>query len=411
MYLEKFLPSGKKDDTIFENKTVLFIDDDYYKYKLGLFFARLIFSFIKNDILKNNSSLENNFNNFFNIDDYNQNYLNSEKNNVTDFKDIDINFKYWFILVFISGVLFSGNSKYNYIFNFEFFEENIKKISTLENPKNNKSGKKKDKKKKQKGGNNSEKPKSNRKNIKSNKGKSNKGKSNKGKSNKYNKSNKKKLLVKKSQNIPIDLKKFYNLVLEKCFINKKDTLFNFYYINFQKNIKDYFINKISNEYFKEDNSISINPNNVYLDDPFSIEKLKLKLITNYKGDTIDKSSLKNVVFNNINYNIFNFLKIYLNSDNFKIIKDFLLKVKKYLILLLFYLYNLKTNIYKEYLKISSEMFDIPVNIKNNDKKNNSKKNNVKKNNIKKNNSTKLNDVNKKIKKIDNMIESLKSKKN
>jgi hypothetical protein len=388
MYIERFLPSSKKDNTIFENKTVLFIDDDYYKYKLGLFFAKLIFSLIKSDDSKNNSSLEKNFNNFFNIEDYKEDYLNSEKNDVTDFKDIDINFKYWFIIVFISGVLFGNNSKYNYIFNFESFEEHIKKLSILDNPKNNKSGKKKkDKKKKQKGGNNSEIKSNKQKIIKKNK-------------------DRKKLPI-----ISIDPKKLYILVLQKCFINKKDTLFSIYYLNFQKNIKQYFINKISDEYLKN-NSSSINPNNIYLDDPFSIEKLKLKSITEYKGDIIDKSSLKNV-FNNIKYSIFNFLKVYLNSDNFKIIKDFLSKVKKYLILLLFYLYNMKKNIYKEYLKISSEIFDIPLNKNNNKnvnknkKKNNSKSTSI---NMKKNNS-KVNNVNQKIKKIQNMIDSLKSKKN
>jgi len=404
MYIERFLPSGKKNNTIFENKTVLFIDDNYYKYKLGLFFAKLIFSLIKSDDSKNNSSLEKNFNNFFNIQDYKKDYLNSEKNHVTDFKDIDINFKYWLIIVFISGTLFSSNSKYNYIFNFESFEEHIIKISILENPKNNKSSKKKDKKKKkQKGGNNSE--------IKSNKQKIVKKNKDKDKDKDRAKDkdrNKKKLLI-----IPTELKKLYNFVLEKCFINEKDTLFSIYYVNFEKNIKQYFINKISEQYLKN-NSSSINPNNVYLDDPFSIEKLKLKSITDYKGDIIDKNSLKNV-FNNIKYNIFNFLKVYLNSDNFKITKDFLSKVKKYLILLLFYLYNLKKKIYEEYLNISSEIFDIPLNKNNN--KNNKKKNNKKKNNskstsinIKKNNS-KVNDVNQKIKKIQNMIDSLKSKKN
>ena len=394
MYIERFLPSGKKDNTVFENKTVLFIDDDYYKYKLGLFFAKLIFSLIKSDDSKDNSSLEINFNNFFNIQDYKEDYLNSEKNNVTDFKDIDINFKYWFIIVFISGILFGSNSKYSYIFNFESFEEHIKKLSILENAKNNKSGKKKKDKKKQKGGNNSE--------IKSNKQKIIK------KNKKNIKGNKKKLPI-----ISIDPKKLYILVLEKCFINKKDTLFSIYYVNFQKNIKQYFINKISDEYLKN-NSSSINSNNIYLEDPFSIEKLKLKSIIDYKGDIIDKNSLKNI-FNNIKYSIFNFLKVYLNSDNFKIIKDFLSKVKKYLILLLFYLYNLKKNIYKEYLKISSEIFDIPINKNNNkniNKNKNKKKNNLKSTsiNVKKNNS-KVNDVNQKIKKIQNMIYSLKSKKN
>ena len=145
-YIEKFLPINSKDNADFENKTVLFINDDNSQYKLGLFFAKLIFSLIKAKDQKknqNNESLLKSYtDDFFNINNYNENYLDDSKENITDFKNIDINFRYWVILVFITGQLFNKNSKYSYIFNNKNFNEHITKLSILE-----KSEKKTEKKK------------------------------------------------------------------------------------------------------------------------------------------------------------------------------------------------------------------------------------------------------------------------
>ena len=135
------------------------------------------------------------------------------------------------------------------------------------------------------------------------------------------------------------------------------------------------------------------------------------MYTDFKNKKVEKDNIK-IVFNNLKYNIFNFLKIYLNSENIKITNIFLLEVKKYIVLLLFYLYNLKKKIYKEYLKITSELFNIS---NNNQKKNNNKKTTENKQSTidkqsteyKKNN----NSLDNEIKKIENSIETLKSKKN
>ena len=396
-YIEKFLPINTKDNSDFENKTVLFINDGNSQYKLGLFFAKIIFSLIKvKDQKKNNDLLLKRYtDNFFNINDYNQNYLDDLKENITDFKNIDINFRYWIILVFITGQLFNKDSKYSYIFNNKNFEDHINKLSILE-----KSEKKKEKKKEK---------------TKTSKKKSGGGKSDE------KKDTSKKDSVKKTEKKKgtLNPKIFYDFILKNCFVDESNTLYDIYYYNFKENMKEYFEKKLDNQ-FTIYHKPEIDSDNILLENPFDStkEKLKLNMYTDFKNKKVEKDDIK-IVFNNLKYNIFNFLKIYLNSENIKITNIFLLEVKKYIVLLLFYLYNFKKKIYKEYLKITTEIFNISDH---DQKKNNNKKTTENKQSIenkqstidkkstqyKKTNNTSLNNE---IKKIENNIETLKLKKN
>ena len=362
MYIEKFLPINTKNNSDFENKTVLFINDDNSQYKLGLFFAKIIFSLIKvKDQKKNQNNdllLKRYTDNFFDINNYNENYLDNSKENITDFKNIDINFRYWIILVFITGQLFNKNSKYEYIFNNKNFENHINKLSILEKPE-----KKKEKKKE--------------------KTKTSKKKSGGGKSNDKKSTDKKKIDKKtEKKKGTLNPKLFYETVLKNCFIDESNTLYDIYYYNFKENMKEYFVKELDNQ-FSIYHKTEIDSDNILLQNPFDSnkEKLKLNMYTDFKNKKVEKDNIK-IVFNNLKYNIFNFLKIYLNSENIKITNIFLLEIKKYIVLLLFYLYNLKKKIYKEYLKITTEIFNIS---NNNQKKNN---NNKKSNEDKKNSQNK-----------------------
>ena len=417
MYIEKFLPINIKYNSDFENKTVLFISDCNSQYKLGLFFAKIIFSLIKvKDEKKNqnnDSLLKRYTDDFFNINNYNKNYLDDSKENITDFKNIDINFRYWIILVFITGQLFNEASKYSYIFNNKKFEDHITKLSILEKPEK-KTEKKKEKNKKQK--------------KKSGGGKSDEKKDT-SKKNNSKKNNSKKIEKKKGILNP---KIFYDFVLKNCFINDSDTLYDIYYYNFKENMKKYFVKELENQ-FSIYHKTEMDSDNILLQNPFDSnkEKKKLNIYTDFKNKKIEKDNIK-IVFNNLKYNIFNFLKIYLNSENIKITNIFLLEVKKYIVLLLFYLYNLKKKIYKEYLKITTEVFNISNNNKQqiNNKKSSEDKQSVedkqsnqykKSNQHKKKNEYKQSTEDKKtmnnssldneIKKIENSIDILKSKKN
>jgi hypothetical protein len=400
MYIEKFLPINTKDNSDFENKTVLFINDGNSQYKLGLFFAKIIFSLIKvKDQRKNQNNLllKRYTDNFFDINDYNQNYLDDLKENITDFKNIDINFRYWIILVFITGQLFNKDSKYSYIFNNKNFEDHINKLSILEKTEKKKE-KKKDKtktsKKKSGGGKSYDKKDTDKKDT----GKKDSGKKDSGK--------------KTEKKGTLNPKIFYDFILKNCFVDESYTLYDIYFYNFKENMKDYFVKKLDNQ-FTNYHKTEMDSDNILLQNPFDLtkEKLKLNVYTDFKNKKVEQNDIK-IVFNNLKYNIFNFLKIYLNSENIKITNIFLLEVKKYIVLLLFYLYNLKKKIYKEYLKITSELFNIS---NNNQKKNNNKKTTENKQSTidkqsteyKKNN----NSLDNEIKKIENSIETLKSKKN
>jgi hypothetical protein len=386
IYIKKFLPINSKDNTIFQNKSVLLINNYNYQYKLGLFFAKIIFCLIKIKKGNDDSLLKTYFNNFFDVNNYHENYLDA-KENINEFNNIDINFKYWVILVFLTGQFFSTDSNYYYIFNNLKFEEHISKLCVLQKSviKNKKHKKDKKSKKKSGGGNISEK----KKDINEKKDEKKDEKKN----------------IKKSALDPI---KFYNIVLKNTFIdNSNKSLYDIYYINFKENMKKYFIKDLNN-YFDNYSLTENNSNHILLNNPFdkNKEKLKLEDITDFKNKKIEKDNIKNV-FNNLKYNIFNFLKIYLNSENIEITNNFLSEVKKYIILLLFYLYNLKKKIYKDYLEITSEVFNISEN--NKTKKNNNKKSTENKKSIenKKNNSP----LNIQIKKLENNIEILKSQKN
>ena len=125
--LQKYLPINTintKNLFSFENKTVLCLfKKNEYNIILGEFFARTIFCSIEKKLLNNSVNILDLYNNFYNDSEINSYIDNSGK--INDFKDIKINFKYWIILLFLIGQIFSNKSKYYLIFNIDEFIKHI----------------------------------------------------------------------------------------------------------------------------------------------------------------------------------------------------------------------------------------------------------------------------------------------
>lgn len=420
--LLEYIPITNDIKFLFENKTVLNISEpENFNIILSEFIARYIFSTINKESSKksekNNNSillseensnedsilaseknsketLENNLNstkihNYFTNENtledifnpknfYSYKRINSyiDNNTIVEFNYIDNNFKYWFILISLIGQIINKNSKYEIIFN--KIERN-KYINNILIPKKEDIKKKNVTKKKviKRGGGN------HRKVLQS-------------VLNKYSKD-------KKSSNVPIPIKgkvtgiiqpkilnsssvkKVYNSIFASCYINNSD-LKTIYIDSYKKNIKNYFINFIDNTY-KDDydyNKDSEFPN------PFNKQRIKLNKIINIKDkETINKKDLKTRINQGeIIFDIFEFLINYLSSNNTKEIDDFVSKVKKKLILILYKLYQIKSVIYKNYISIINSLFDLNTNTKKNIQKNNNTIRIKKLNNMKNNNKSK-----------------------
>jgi hypothetical protein len=84
---------------------------------------------------------------------------------------------------------------------------------------------------------------------------------------------------------------------------------------------------------------------------------------------LDKDELKTRINEGeIIFDIFEFLYNYLLNNNIKEIDDFVSKVKKKLILILYKLYQIKSVIYKNYISIINSLFDLNTNAKKNNQK-------------------------------------------
>lgn len=323
-YFQEYLPENNKNKIIFDNKTVLRMENISFMYNLGQFFAKFIFNKIKMNDNENESELNHLSNTFYHENDYNQNYIDTTFQNITDFEKIDINFKYWIVFIFITGVLFDKKSDYYIIFNKNNFLKHMSELSIFE--------KKKDKKKK-----------TNRNNLIKKILKQTGGNEKNTKKNKHN-----------------DKKVFYKNIMNKCFIDKKNNLYKIYYDKFSDNMKKYFENKIHEILIHEGGMIDTKY--IKIVDPFNPTKIRLLSdYTTFKKDKIDERNEKNI-FKDMKYNIFHFLQI-LNEKNEVEIEDFLIKIKKKILLLLFYLYNLKKKNYEEFITLSTEIFNVKENIK------------------------------------------------
>jgi hypothetical protein len=171
--LEKYFPSNIKDKLSFKDRNVFYLKNDKYKYSLGEFFIRFIFtlsSLKKSNILNedNINLIKDNFttNNFYNFNTINNyillpSYINNYeyifknkqmclkkediKNNFipNKFTDISNQFKYWILFSFVND-FFNNNVDFDTILNYYEFKKTINKyfLKKPELKKKNKKSKK-----------------------------------------------------------------------------------------------------------------------------------------------------------------------------------------------------------------------------------------------------------------------------
>jgi hypothetical protein len=401
--LQKYLPiNNTKNLFSFENKTVLCLfKKNEYNIILGEFFAKIIFCSIEKKILNNNSiNILDLYNNFY-INQKIDSYIKTD-GNIKDFKDIEINFKYWIILLFLIGQIFSNKSKYYLIFNIDEF---FKHIELILHPKKEgkKTGKKTDKKKKKtKGGGNSKKIAFN-KIIHNRKKKVNKPQTNKNK---------------KTPN-PSE---YYNHILKESYGNSR-SLKEIYYDSFTEKIKEYFLSRDVITKIMNKVTLPTEAKNINITHPF-ISKLDINIsnIIQLKKPIIQLYDID--LFKNIKFDLFQSLYLLLDRKNIDDIEKFIENIKHKVILLLFNLYSIKLNIYKSYIEKINNIFNIVVNNKL-EKKNNSietnnelskninkietKNDKIFKNNKTEKNILKLNKISKNINSIDNINSKIKKK--
>ena len=124
LQLEKVINSNDEFKMNFMNKSVLTTNSDDINILLGEFFARFMF-------IKTKESY-----NIFSFDEelfYSDSKLSSyiDNSSIKEFKDIDDNFKYWIVLIFLIGNMFKNNSHYSTIFNKKDFKIFIDKLSQI----------------------------------------------------------------------------------------------------------------------------------------------------------------------------------------------------------------------------------------------------------------------------------------
>ena len=334
--LGKFLPiNNTKKSFIFENKTILYLSKkNDYNLKLSEFFARNMFCSIEK---KNNNTinLKDLYDNFYDSNKINS-YIDITTGHIPKFENININFKYWIILIFLVGQLFSSKSKYYLIFNNDEFNKHINLIlHPKKDDKKYSKSKKNNKKKRHKGGDKS-------KNKISDFLKALADKNDNKKDNKKNPS------------------EFYNHILKDTYIGS-DSLKKIYYDSFNNNIKKYFSNNLTFAHGERKDIKTVN-----FVHPFT-DKINVKLediIENKTKFFIINNSSKSTILNNINFNLYQSLYLLLDRNNRDDLEKFIDDLKYKTILLLFYLYNIKLIIYNSFIEKINSIFNIKINNKN-----------------------------------------------
>jgi len=332
-----------------ENKKVLVIDNIKNQLILGEFFSRFLFNLIISDVT--GISIIRLSTIFYDPTIIND-YIDTTNFKINNFNDISINFKYWFILIFLIGHIFSKNSPFDTIFNGKQLDKLINDILTEDKKKE----KKKDEKKKRtttitRGGS--------RNNIIHRQITEKK---------KYN-----------SNNITNYKSKYNTFLKDITTTYNNESLDRIYKIPFHRNMKDIFTQQLL--------SIRINLN-MKFKNPFNNNDIPLKdLLPNFKNSPPAQAITSTNILpkmDNIKFDIYESLNLLKNINNKNEINDFLNKLKKKLILLLFFLYDIKKNIYEEYNESITEIFNLNIpstnnktDIKTNEKKDNSKTDNSK----------------------------------
>ena len=399
--IENFLGNSSKNTFNFNNVTVIHSNNKDYNYLLGEFFSRYIFNYTRYYSTQNLSVISNfKQESFYNNDKIESFYLDNDppefKNN---FSEIDINFKYWVIHFFLILQLFSEKTNYNKLFNennFRKFIEELRKLQKTDGKKKKKEGKKKDKqkdKKKQRGGkSNNNKEKLLLKMVKNSQYKKKKSKSSKNSSksekNKTQTSNVNKHSIKNIFNEVIKLR-----VENSNEVNNKISLKELYYNKFSSKLVKYIKYYITNSgTFNLTNETDLYSIRCRIPSTISNNTIEhtLSSITLYKGD-FDKKKVTikslNSELENIKYDIFSWLNLYDFSES----SIFIQKIKNPLILLLFYLYSIKKQLYKYYAETLTSLFNINTILNSNNKSNTNNKSNKNKS-IKSNKSNRINHI-------------------
>ena len=352
----------------FDNKKTLIIEDNIDNIILGEFIVRFIFVLCDQEY-KDNKTFENLNNLFIPSKFYSSEKLSSfidENNNINDFNKIDNIFKYWIFLKCID-LLFSRNSNYEMLLN---YDELKKYINLLSKTKKTDEQKKKDEQKKDEQKKNSKKKKKKHKGGDFNLNELRRKKQellNKLKNNKKNVSN-------KLNSSAIEIIKLFT----KCNVsinNENKSINELFSRAFKNNITKYFKNEFINKgnYNKPAKNISVK-------DPFyPSDKLDIKYIFKLENNN-DKLTIENI-FNNdkkLKYNFVYSSQILLDKkDN---VEKFSNEFKKVLVIILFNLYLIKKNIYENYLKILESLFNNNRENNNNENYNNENNNNENYNN-------------------------------
>ena len=313
--------------------------------------------------------------------------------NITDFKSIDNNFKYWIIHIFLIIQIFNVKSDYDIFFNKNNFNKHINELLELSNKKNEEKKKDDKKKTKKKSGGGSD---AQIKNLLKKRNKEKKGEQKKGEQ--------KKGEQKKEEQKKIDIRIPYIKYMEITSFNNIE-LTNIYCSPFKKNMKIYFKNEIDTSFinpFFNPPLHAIPPpagaildlSNKKLENPFKKNSYLewYKIINNSNKIKITSDNYETVLNENLKYDIFQFLEFFREQENMKEITNFIDNVKKKIILLLYYLYKIKKDLYVNYIDYIDTLFSLSNNSNNNTKSNN-ETNKSNKSNNKTNKSNKSNKSN------------------
>ena len=487
LYLEKFVTNSDSQKLLLENKSVLFIDNFHKRTQLGEFFARYIFASIESKINNKNlveDGLQDNFYGDTKINSY-VNYINEKVYNIKKFNDIHPNFKYWIILLNIIIQVFNTKSNYDILFNEKEFEKHLNEL--IAGPQKEGDGKKSKKKDKSKDGKKGKAKKGGvidnnaklLKNIIKSNGQKNKkdgSKKNSPKDKNKKKPNLQEVYKTVFENCLVKDKTLNNIYIQPYNVNIKT-----YFTGELNNLRKIVVGGGGpSSPLGAPSSPSLTPPspsgasppgaspsgaspsgasppgasppgaspktpsrtpvsyrtpsgltssvNISIEkdviDPFNHKNIKIKNIISTKDK--QKPMKNSEILNNLNYNIFQSLKI-LQFEESKIeLNKFMKELKKKLTFILYYLYNTKLKIYDKYLKLVDSAFNLKNNVNNSNKVNKTsniqanKSSNVNKNtqskpNIPRNtNSTSKkqnvsNNLSKKISNINAKIESLQNK--
>jgi len=358
--IESYFGNTNTNSLNFKSGNVLYSNDRVKNYKLGEFFGRFIFNSIKQyedpTVVTNYSQQD------FYSQARIESFVTSRGPGLPDeFVDnldvIDNNFKYWIVLFFLISQIFSEKPDYNKLFKQNSFDKFIEELTKPPKKKNTQTSKQGKKAKKQRGGA--------KKKIST-------------KGNSIIKGLKKveaqkSILTKTSPNKVVNPQNIFDEIFDKVSVNNGimvKNLRNIYYTTFSIKLKDIIKGYIDHPVDNPPNYIYGDPRVANLElaypsvafiHPFSkIEKVNLYMISKQTGEHMKKHGVKyehlDNELQNINWNIFNWLRYI--SKNKEGINEFIKKVKSRLILLLFYLYNLKKSIYKYFIERLDNLFNL-----------------------------------------------------